>query len=201
MSWGFEKMLLDGIKVGFALTGSFCTFEKTLPEIEKLVKEGADVTAIISNSVDKYDTRFGYTNDLKTNLKQVTGKEIVSTIVGAEPIGPKALLDVLVVAPCTGNTLAKVANAVTDTSVTMAVKAHLRNQKPVVIAISTNDGLSANAKNLGLLLNTRNIYFVPFGQDDPMKKCNSLVANMELILPTVLEALKGKQLQPILKNS
>lgn len=139
-------MLLEGVKVGFALTGSFCTFSKIIPEVEKLMGEGAEVFPIISESVEKYDTRFGTATDWKSKLKVITGKEIISTIVGAEPIGPKGYLDVLVVAPCTGNTLAKIANAITDTPVTMACKAHMRNQKPLIIAISTNDGLGANAK-------------------------------------------------------
>lgn len=191
-------MLLEGIKIGFALTGSFCTFDKVIPEVEKLVSEGADVYPIISEVVCNTDTRFGTASDLKVKLKTITNNEIISTIKAAEPIGPKALFDIVVVAPCTGNTLAKLANAITDTPVTMACKAHLRNQKPVVIAISTNDGLSANAKNIGLLLNAKNIYFVPFGQDDPDKKCNSLVAKFDQILPTILDAIKGKQKQPIL---
>lgn len=191
-------MLLDGIKVGFALTGSFCTFAKVLPEVERLVDEGADVTAILSDSADKYDTRFGCADDLKITLRKITGKDIITTIVDAEPIGPKSLLDVLIVAPCTGNTLAKIANAITDTAATMACKAHLRNQKPLVIAISTNDGLGANAKNIGMLLNMKYIYLVPFGQDNPKSKPNSLVAKTELILPTIVEALQGKQKQPLL---
>lgn len=191
-------MRLDGLKIGFAITGSFCTIDKVLPEIERLIKEGANISPIISESVNATDTRFGRAEDLKMRLEGLTGNNIIKTIVQAEPIGPKSLLDVLVVAPCTGNTLGKIASAITDTSVTMAVKAHLRNQKPVIIAMSTNDGLSANAKNIGLLLNMKNIYFVPFGQDDPIKKINSLVANMEMILPTILAALKGEQLQPML---
>jgi dipicolinate synthase subunit B len=194
-------MLLNGIKVGIALTGSFCTIGKVIPEIEKLVLEGADVYPAISEVVDKFDTRFGKAEDWKGKLKNITGKDIISSIVEAEPIGPKAFLDVLVVAPCTGNTLSKIANAVTDTTVTMACKAHLRNQKALVIGISTNDGLSANAKNLGLLLNMRNIYFVPFGQDDPVKKCNSLVADMGKLIPTIKLALEGIQIQPVLLNS
>jgi dipicolinate synthase subunit B len=194
-------MLLNGIKVGIALTGSFCTIGKVIPEIEKLVLEGADVYPAISEVVDKFDTRFGKAEDWKGKLKNITGKDIISSIVEAEPIGPKAFLDVLVVAPCTGNTLSKIANAVTDTTVTMACKAHLRNQKALVIGISTNDGLSANAKNLGLLLNMRNIYFVPFGQDDPVKKCNSLIADMEKLIPTIKLALEGIQIQPVLLNS
>lgn len=191
-------MLLEGKKVGIALTGSFCTFEKILPEIEKLVSEGAEVTVILSDSVDRLDTRFGCSEDLKNDLKKITGKDIITSIVDAEPIGPKSLLDVLVVAPCTGNSLAKISNAITDTPATMACKAHLRNQKPLVIAISTNDGLGANARNIGTLLNMKYIYFVPFGQDNPISKPSSLVAKMDLILPTVLDALKGKQMQPLL---
>jgi dipicolinate synthase subunit B len=191
-------MQLKGLKVGFAITGSFCTFSKIIPEIEKIVKEGAEVYPIISEAVDSFDTRFGNANDFKFELQTMTDKKIISTIVEAEPIGPKSLIDILVIAPCTGNSLAKIANAVTDTSVTMACKAHLRNNKPVIIAISTNDALGANAKNLGILLNTKNIYFVPFGQDDPQKKCNSLVSKMDLIVPTILEALNGKQIQPML---
>ena len=193
-------MLLQDKKIGFALTGSFCTFAKVMPELEKLISEGADIMPVISEAVDKYDTRFGKADEWKSRIEGITGKKIIKTIVDAEPIGPKSLLDILIIAPCTGNTLGKIANGITDTPVTMAAKAHLRNGKPLVLAISTNDGLSANAKNLGLMLNAKNVYFVPFGQDDPVKKCNSLTANNELILPTILEALKGRQLQPILNK-
>ncbi|NJD01087.1 MAG: dipicolinate synthase subunit B, partial [Ruminiclostridium sp.] len=167
-------MLLQGVKIGFALTGSFCTFAKVMPELEKLVSEGADIIPVISETVDKYDTRFGKADEWKAKIEGVTGKKIIRTIVEAEPIGPKSMLDILIVAPCTGNTLGKLANGITDTAVTMAAKAHLRNGKPLVLAISTNDGLGTNAKNLGILLNAKNLYFVPFGQDDPVKKCNSL---------------------------
>ncbi|HHW48276.1 MAG TPA: dipicolinate synthase subunit B [Clostridiaceae bacterium] len=191
-------MLLNDVKIGFALTGSFCTFNKVIPEIEKLVAEGADVYPIISESVKMYDTKFGTAEEWKLKLEEITGKKAISSITEAEPIGPKSLLDIVIVAPCTGNTLAKIANGITDTTVTMAVKAHLRNQKPVVLAISTNDGLGANARNLGMLLNRKNIYFVPFGQDDPVKKCNSLVAKFDMIIPTLKDALKGKQIQPVL---
>ncbi len=191
-------MLLEGLKIGFAITGSFCTLDKIMPEIEKLKNEGADIYPIVSYSVDQMDTKFGSAEEWRNKIIEITGKKPVASITGAEPIGPGAFLDVLIVAPCTGNTLAKLANGITDTPVTMAVKAQLRNGKPVVIAISTNDGLGANAKNLGLLLNTKNIYFVPFGQDDPVKKRNSLMAKMDLILPTVQNALKGVQIQPLL---
>ncbi len=191
-------MLLEGKKIGFALTGSFCTFDKVIPQIEKLVAEGAEIYPIFSETAANYDTRFGRAQNFKTRIEGICGKKAISSIIDAEPIGPGGFLDIIVVAPCTGNTLAKIANAITDTPVTMAVKANLRNQKPVLIAISTNDGLGANAKNLGILLNTKNIYFVPFGQDDPIKKCNSLVAKFDMILPAVVEALKGKQIQPVL---
>lgn len=191
-------MLLEGVRVGFAITGSFCTFTKIIPQIEILVKEGADVLPIISESVDKFDTRFGTAEDLKNNLTLITGKKPINTIVEAEPIGPKGLLDILVIAPCTGNTIAKIANAVTDGPVTMACKAHLRNMRPVVVAVSTNDGLSANAKNIGTLLNMKNIYMVPFGQDDPIKKCTSLVADFDQILFAVQSALQSIQMQPVL---
>ncbi len=191
-------MLLKGVRIGYAITGSFCTFAKTIPQIEKLVNEGADVIPIISESVDKYDTRFGKAEDLKNTLTSITGKSPICSIVEAEPIGPKAMLDILVIAPCTGNTIAKIANAITDSSVSMACKAHLRNMRPVVIAVSTNDGLGANAKNIGVLLNMKNIYMVPFGQDDPIKKCTSLVADFDQILPTILNAQQNCQIQPIL---
>ncbi|RCX13870.1 dipicolinate synthase subunit B [Anaerobacterium chartisolvens] len=191
-------MQLDGLKVGFALTGSFCTLEKVIPEIDRIVKEGADVYPIISEAVDKLDTRFGEADKWKSRLRDITGREAICSIIQAEPIGPKAMLDILVVAPCTGNTISKLANAITDTSVTMACKAHLRNQKPLVLAISTNDGLGMNAKNIGMLMNMKNIYMVPFEQDDPIKKCNSLMARNDLIIPTILESLKGKQIQPVL---
>ena len=191
-------MLLKDIKIGFAFTGSFCTFAKVIPELEKLVSEGADIMPIISESVDRFDTKFGKAEEWKSRIEGITGKKLVKTIVDAEPIGPRSLLDLLIIAPCTGNTLGKLANGITDTPVTMAAKAHLRNGKPVVLAITTNDGLGANARNLGTMLNAKNVYFVPFGQDDPVKKCNSLSANNGLILPAILEALKGRQLQPLL---
>lgn len=191
-------MRLDGIKIGFALTGSFCTMSKIVPEVEKLVSTGAEVIPIISSSVDKFDTRFGTAKDLRLKLEGITGKKIINSIVDAEPFGPKSLVDLVVVAPCTGNTLAKIAYGITDTSVTMACKGHMRNQKPLVIAISTNDGLGANAKNIGLLLNIKNIFMVPFGQDGPDSKPNSIVADATMILPTIESALKGKQIQPLL---
>lgn len=191
-------MAFKGMKIGFALTGSSCNFEAVFPEIEKLAKEGADLYPIISPAVDTFDTRFGTAEEWKEKLKDITGKELIRTIVEAEPVGPKLNLDVVVVAPCTGNTLAKLANAITDTSVTMAVKAHLRNNRPVVLAIATNDGLGANAKNIGLLLNMKDLYFVPFGQDNPSGKPKSLIADFTQIQPTIIDAINGKQYQPLL---
>jgi dipicolinate synthase subunit B len=191
-------MSVEGLKIGFALTGSSCNFSKVFPIIEDLAKKGVDIYPIISHAVDTFDTRFGTAEEWKIRLKEITGKELIKTIVEAEPVGPKLKLDVLVVAPCTGNTTAKLANAITDTPVTMACKAHLRNQRPLVLAVATNDGLGANAKNIGLLLNTKNVYFVPFGQDDPFNKPNSLIAKFEKIEETILAALEGKQLQPVL---
>lgn len=191
-------MLLNGIKVGVAITGSFCTFDTILVEIQRLVDEGADVYPIMSYNAYNFDTRFGLAEEWKERIRKATGKEIISTIQDAESIGPKAYLDIIVVAPCTGNTLAKLANAITDTPVCMAYKAHLRNNKPVVIAISTNDGLGANAKSIALLLDKKHVYFVPFGQDDAIKKCNSLIAHYDMIVPTVIEALNDKQIQPLL---
>src|SRR5690554_3794413 len=171
-------MKLKGKKIGLAITGSHCTFEKILPQIDILKREGAEVFIIMSYSSLNTDTRYGKAQDWYEKFKTASEHEIISSITEAEPIGPKNYLDCIVIAPCTGNTLSKIANGITDGPVLMAAKAHLRNIKPLIIAISTNDGLSNNAKNIGLLLNTKNIYFVPFSQDDPINKPNSLVANM-----------------------
>jgi len=191
-------MDLSDIRVGFALTGSFCTFSAVLPEIKNLCEAGANVTPIMSHAAYTTDTRFGKAADFIAEIEQMTEKKIISTIKDAEPIGPKNLLDILVIAPCTGNTLGKIASGITDTAPTMAAKAHLRNGKPLLIAVSTNDGLAASAKNIGLLLNRKNIFFVPFGQDDYIKKPTSLVADMSEILPALKMALHRKQLQPVL---
>lgn len=189
--------MVEPVKIGFALTGSFCTFDKVIRELEKLTKI-YDVTPIMSAAAASTDTRFGTADGFLKKISCLCGKDIITTISQSEPIGPKKLLDALVIAPCTGNTIAKLAYGITDSSVTMAAKAHLRNERPLIIAPSTNDGLGANAKNLGLLLNTKNIYFVPFGQDDPINKHKSLVADFTKIAPTIEEALNKKQLQPIL---
>lgn len=192
------KMLLEGKKIGFALTGSFCTLHQVIPQMEKVAEAGASIIPIISYNIRDFDTRFNQAEELKAKLRAIAHTDIIETIVAAEPIGPQKLLDILLIAPCTGNTLAKLANAITDTPVLMAAKSQLRNQRPVVLAISTNDGLSNNAKNIGSLLNTRNVLFVPFGQDDSAKKNNSISAKMDLILPALELALEGKQMQPIL---
>lgn len=191
---------LKGLKVGFALTGSFCTLNEVTEQIKRIIQEGAEVIPIITREVATTDTRFGTAAYWKGLLKELTGHGVIETIIGAEPIGPNRMLDVLVVAPCTGNTLAKLANAITDGPVLMSIKAQLRNQRPVVMAISTNDGLGLNARNLGVLLNSKNIYMVPFGQDNPAAKPNSLVAKMDRLLDTILFAIEGKQIQPVLVN-
>ncbi|MDP2891742.1 MAG: dipicolinate synthase subunit B [Bacillota bacterium] len=191
-------MTLENKTIGFALTGSFCMLQQVLPQIEALVQAGAVVIPIISDNVRDLDTRFFAKEDLRFQIAKITGQPIIQTINQAEPIGPKQMLDVLIIAPCTGNTLAKLANAITDTPVLMAAKSQLRNGRPVVIAVSTNDGLGNNARNLGALLNAKNIYFVPFGQNDSQKKCNSLVAKMDMIQQTLQYALEGRQIQPLL---
>jgi dipicolinate synthase subunit B len=192
---------LHGVKIGFALTGSHCTIGEVLPQIEKLIKAGTQVFPIISPAVNNVSTRFGEAKDIKERLKKITGNRIIKSIVDAEPIGPQKMFDIIVIAPCTGNTLAKLANGITDTPVLMSAKAQLRNQRPVVLAISTNDGLGLNAKNLGILLATKNIFIVPFGQDDPLQKPTSLVSRLDLLLPTIEKALKREQIQPILLSN
>lgn len=192
-------MDVKGKKVGVALTGSFCTFDKIFIELEKLVKAEADVYTIFSDASQKISSRFGKPEDFISRVEEITGKKPIFTIEDAEPIGPKAYLDILVIFPCTGNTIAKLANGITDTPVLMAAKAHLRNNKPLVISVSTNDALGMNMKNIGLLLNAKNIYFVPFGQDNPEKKNNSLIAHTDKLIPTLELALEGKQYQPIIE--
>lgn len=188
---------MKDITLGYAFCGSFCTIKQSLSALEQLCRLPIKVKPIMSEIVYKTDTRFGTANELIEKVEELCKDKIIHTIAGAEPIGPKNLLDILVVAPCTGNTLAKTANGITDTPVTMAIKAHLRNNKPVVLGIATNDALGASAKNIGLLHNTKNIYFVPYGQDDPYSKNNSLVCDFTRITETVEAALEGKQIQPV----
>ena len=185
--------------IGFAITGSFCTHERILDSIKDLVSKGYNIVPIVTSAVANTDTRFGTATDFINSLKLITGNTPIDNIVSAEPIGPNNLIDILVVAPCTGNTLSKLANAITDNAVTMVAKSHLRNNKPVVIGISTNDALGQNSFNLAKLINSKNIYFVPFAQDDALKKPKSLISDWTLIEDTVLEAVQGKQIQPILK--
>lgn len=189
---------LEGKKIGFALCGSFCTMDRVFDSLQKLILNGADVYPIMSHNAYTIDTRFGKAEDFIKRLEDITGHKVQTKIEETEPIGPKKLIDMLVVAPCTGNTLGKLANAITDTAVLMAIKATLRNCRPVVLAIATNDGLALNFKNFGTLMNTRNVYFVPFGQDNHITKTNSLVAKMDLIYDTVKEAMEGKQIQPLI---
>ena len=191
-------MIWQGKTVGFALTGSHCTFSEVMPHVRRFVEEGARVIPIISYSIATTDTRFGTSEQWQRQLKEITGNDIIATIVDAEPLGPSRLLDILVIAPCTGNTTSKLANAMTDSPVLMAAKAQMRNQRPLVLAISTNDGLGLNAANIAKLLIMKHVYFVPFGQDAPEQKPNSLVARMDLIMETCEAALMGKQLQPML---
>lgn len=190
---------MNGLRVGFALCGSFCTFEKAIALMMSLVGQGAQVTPILSFNAAELDTRFGTAASFRQRIETIAGRPAIDTIQGAEPIGPKGLLDVLLVAPCTGNTLAKLAAGITDTPVTMAVKSHLRGERPVVLAVSTNDGLASAAKNIGTLLERRHYYFVPFAQDDAFAKPRSLVADLSLAGDTITLALQGKQLNPILK--
>lgn len=188
----------DTLKIGFALTGSFCTFSAVLPQVEKITSSGIEVVPIMSEKAYSTDTRFGTSAEFISKLENMTKNKVLHLQTEVEPIGPKKMIDALVIAPCSGTTLAKVANAISDTTVSLAAKSTLRNSFPVVLAVSTNDGLAASAKNIGLLLNTRGIYFVPYRQDDPEKKPRSLVADMNLILPTLTAAIAGRQMQPIL---
>ncbi len=191
-------MSIEGKRIGFALTGSHCTYDEVLPQMKRLSQAGARVIPIVSHTVATVDSRFGTADSWIAKIKEITTEPMITTIPEAEPIGPKKLLDCLVIAPCTGNSLARLANALTDGPVLMAAKAQMRNGRPVVLAISTNDALGLNAANLARLLPAKNIYFVPFGQDAPDKKPNSLVARMELIPETCEAAMEGRQLQPIL---
>lgn len=191
-------MSLKGKNIGVAFTGSFCTYEKVFRELEKLVAEGANIQTIFSDASRTLDSRFGRAKDFVKKAEEMTGNKPMMTIPEAEPIGPGSLLDILVIFPCTGNTIAKLANGITDTPVLMAAKAHLRNNKPLLISVSTNDALGINMKNIGLLLNAKNIYFIPFGQDNPKTKPNSMIAHTELLIPALEAALEGRQYQPII---
>lgn len=190
---------MNKIRVGFAMCGSFCTFDRAIAQMKELAEQGFDILPVMSYNAFSTDTRFGTAQEVRDRIENICEKKIISTVKDAEPIGPKKMTDIMVVAPCTGNTAAKLANAVTDTPVTMAVKSHLRQSKPVLICIATNDALGASAQNIGKLMNTRHYYFVPFRQDDPLKKPNSLVADFEMLIPSLKEALEERQIQPLLK--
>lgn len=191
--------MLKNKKIGLCITGSFCNLSKVKPEIDMLKAEGVEkIIPIVSYSVLAETNRFGTPEDTIKLLKEETGEDIVDTISKAEPIGPKELVDIIVVAPCTGNTIAKLANGITDTPVLMAIKAHIRNNKPVVLGIATNDAMGANGENILKLLNTKNIYFIPFTQDDPQKKPKSLVYDYTKLVDTVKLALENKQIQPLI---
>lgn len=191
-------MELEHKKIGFVLTGSFCTFSKTIPKIKELVKMGSEVIPIMSYNAYNLDTKFGKAEDFINEIEEITENKIINTIQGAEPIGPKGLTDIILIEPCSGNTIAKLANSIINTPATMATKSHLRNEKPVVIAISTNDGLSGSAENIGKLLNRKHYYFVPFRQDNPITKPRSLVFDSKYTIPTLEEALENRQIQPII---
>ncbi|MDY2656013.1 MAG: dipicolinate synthase subunit B [Candidatus Limiplasma sp.] len=184
--------------IGFAMTGSFCTFERVLKQMEALVRRGYEVLPVLSFNAGALDTRFMTAEHLRARIVEITGNEPIDTLAGAEPIGPKKMTDVFLIAPATGNSLAKLASGIFDTPALLGAKSHLRNDRPLVLAVSTNDGLGAAAQNIGRLLNVRNIYFVPFGQDDPVKKPRSLVADFSQIPRTIAAALSGVQMQPML---
>ena len=191
-------MNVQGKRIGFGLTGSHCTYDAVMPEIEKLIAKGADVIPIVSYTVQSTNTRFGKGEEWVKKLEEMTGHQVIDTIVKAEPLGPKLPLDCMVIAPLTGNSMSKLANALTDSPVLMAAKATMRNHRPVVVGVSTNDALGLNGVNLMRLMAAKNIYFIPFGQDDPFKKPNSMVAHMPLLLDTVEAALEGRQIQPVI---
>lgn len=191
-------MNFEKIKVGFILTGSFCTFDKTIPKINEIVNKGAKVLPIMSFNAYNMDTKFGKATDFINKIENITNNKIIHTIQDAEPIGPKRLTDIMIIAPASGNTMAKLANDIVDTPAIMAAKSHLRNNKPLVIAPSTNNGLTGNAENIGKILNRKNYFFVPFKQDNPITKPGSIVFDEEYIIKTMEYALNGEQIQPVL---
>lgn len=193
-------MSLEGVKIGFGLSGSFCTFEKAFKAAQSLADEGAELIPVMSFNAASLSTRFGTAEENIQKFEDIAKRRVIKTIEEAEPIGPKKLCDIMVVAPCTANTLAKLALGITDSPLTMAVKSHLRNGRPVVIAISTNDALAGCAKNIGILQNYKHYYFVPYSQDNYEAKPNSIVADFTLIGETIESALEGKQIQPLIRQ-
>lgn len=194
-------MDFKGLSIGFGVTGSFCTLEKIKKEMHLLTGLGADITPVFSYNIQQYDTRFGSAQKNLSDIENIAGRNGFYTITESEQVGPKKLFDIMLIAPCTGNTLAKLANGITDTPVLMAAKAHLRNSRPLVLSIATNDALGINFKNIGTLMNMKNIYFVPFGQDDSLNKPNSMIADTKLIPATLEAALTGIQYQPVISGS
>ncbi len=192
-------MKLSGCNVGFGITGSFCTFDKIKTQIKVLKDEGANVIPVYSFNAYNLDNRFTEAAKYVDEIKNITDSYDIHTIQAAEPVGPKKLFDIMIIAPCTGNTAAKLCNGIVDTPVLMAAKAHMRNNRPLVISISTNDALGINFKSIGSLMVMKNIFFVPFGQDDYMTKPNSMVADVSLIRETLEEALEGRQIQPVIR--
>ncbi|MGW6297768.1 dipicolinate synthase subunit B [Peribacillus butanolivorans] len=191
-------MSLQGKRIGFGLTGSHCTYDEVFPEIKKIVNEGAEVIPIVTSTVQNTETRFGKGEDWVERIEKLTGNRVVDTIVKAEPLGPKLPLDCMVIAPLTGNSMSKMANALTDSPVLMAAKATMRNHRPVVVAISTNDALGLNGVNLMRLMAAKDIYFVPYGQDNPIGKPSSMVARMSMIRDTIIAAIEREQIQPVI---
>lgn len=190
---------LKGVKIGFALTGSFCNFDIALQQAEHLVLRGAELIPIMSQNASTIDTRFGKASQHIERIEGLCGKKIISTIAEAEPIGPRNMTDIILVCPCTGNTMAKLARSITDTAVTMAVKSHIRNTRPVILCIASNDALAGSAKNIGILMNLKSYYFVPMSQDDTENKPTSLVADFSLTEESIIQALSGKQIQPVIR--
>lgn len=193
--------IFKGLRIGYAMTGSFCTFSRSFEQAEKLAGMGAELLPVMSENAATVSTRFGNAGDNIKRLRDIAGREVITSVAAAEPIGPKELTDIMVVAPCTSNTAAKLASSVTDTAVTMAVKSHLRSGKPVLLAIASNDSLMGSAKNLGELFNRKHYFFVPMVQDDWEKKPASLVAEFSLLLKAIEAALNGIQLRPIIYHS
>jgi dipicolinate synthase subunit B len=194
-------MLLKGIKIGYAFTGAYCVFDQSFPQLERLVNEGAEVIPIASSQVSVTNSRYGKASDFLARMNKITGNAAIQTIVEAEIYNKnQSPMDLLAISPCTGCSLSKLADGATDTPVLMMAKELYRNNKPVVLGIATNDGLGISAKSIGVLLSTKNTYFIPFGQDNPIDKPNSLVAKFELTVPAVIEALKKDQLQPVLEK-
>lgn len=194
-------MSINGLKIGIGITGSFCTFEKTFQLLKQLKDEGAIVTTVFSPLSQTIKCRFGNGEEFLERAHEITEKTPITTIAGAEPIGPKHMFDIFLILPCTGNTLAKLANGIVDTPVLMAAKSHLRNGSPLLLSVSTNDALSMNFKNIGLLMNMKHIFFVPFAQDNPEAKPNSLIADYDMLIPSINAALENRQLQPVLSQT